>query len=681
MSRGAEYLEYVTDKLKKCIRQINGMIQDVQKDIENMNEYYWQNYAEMDEYGYEVYDNQQALLQQMKAKQDSQMMKQRLKKMIDSPFFGSLAFCYDGDEEAEYFYIGISNFAEERGNVPLIYDWRAPVSGLFYDYDKGKAAYEAPAGLLTGEILSKWQYKIRDGKMQYEFESDVKIDDDILKQELGSSSDTKLKKIVCTIQREQNAIIRNTKDKILVIQGVAGSGKTSVALHRIAYLLYHDREHLKSSNILILSPNGVFADYISHILPELGEENIQEMSFDLFAYRELKGIAGDCEDRYHQIERKLYRESDDARYKWKQSAEYISAVEGFLVGLEDRLLEFCDIKWRKYGKTAEELLKLFYEKFSGIPLLSRMDTVMEYFIDEYETLQNWSLQEEERELIEEQFMSMYVTRDIYEIYNWFLSEYDFPELPHVEREKRVVPYEDVFPLLYLKYRLCADRPVRGIIRHLVIDEMQDYSYLQYVILERLFPCSMTILGDREQTVDDEEQDVLSFLPKIFGKKIRKIEMKKSYRNTAPIAAYAGKIGGIKGVEYIDRAGKEVVQVCASSVEEVVQDILEKVHVGRDSYETAAVITMTESGSKKIFSRLKGKRKDVNYVDRDSKAFRRGITVTTYYLAKGLEFDQVFLVGGDAENPLFKNFRYIGATRALHELYVYDIPIRDRKETL
>ena len=146
----------------------------------------------------------------------------------------------------------------------MIYDWRAPVSGLFYDYDKGSASYTAPAGILHGEITSKWQYKIRRGKMIYEFESDVKIDDDILKAELGSNGDVQLKNIVRTIQKEQNAIIRNTKDKIMVIQGAAGSGKTSVALHRIAYLLYHDREHLKSSNILVLSPNSVFSDYISH---------------------------------------------------------------------------------------------------------------------------------------------------------------------------------------------------------------------------------------------------------------------------------------------------------------------------------------------------------------------------------------------------------------------------------
>ena len=216
-----------------------------------------------------------------------------------------------------FFYIGIGNFAEEAGHTPLIYDWRAPVSGLFYDYDKGPASYQAPLGTICGEIASKWQYKIRNGRMIYQFESDVKIDDEILMAELGSGGSTALKNIVRTIQKEQNAIIRNTRDKIMVIQGAAGSGKTSIALHRIAYLLYHDRKNLKSSNILILSPNSIFSDYISHILPELGEENIKEMSFDLFAYRQLKDTVSDCEDRYDQIERSLNFPDMPSLYKGK----------------------------------------------------------------------------------------------------------------------------------------------------------------------------------------------------------------------------------------------------------------------------------------------------------------------------------------------------------------------------
>lgn len=206
----------------------------------------------------------------------------------------------------------------------------------------------APAGEIQGEILSKWQYKIKNGKMIYEFESDTKIDDDILKKELGTNSDVKLKNIVRTIQTEQNAVIRNTRDRILVIQGAAGSGKTSIALHRIAYLLYHERENLKSSNILILSPNGVFADYISHILPELGEENIREMSFDLFAYKELKNTAADCEDKYDQLERIIKFPDQEAlrRADWKQSSEFVGEIEGFLAMLEDSLMDFRSVEYR-----------------------------------------------------------------------------------------------------------------------------------------------------------------------------------------------------------------------------------------------------------------------------------------------------------------------------------------------
>lgn len=303
MENGRDYLQYVLNCLCTRLAQIDQAILEGEKEVEDMHEYYWENYTEMDEYGYENYDNQQALFHQMHANEEQFLLRKRFKKMLDSPFFGRVDFVYDGDDEPEIFYIGIGNLSETAGHRPLVYDWRAPVSGLFYDYDKGPAAYEAPSGTFSGEVVSKWQYKIRRGKMIYEFESDVKIDDEILGAELGSKGEVQLKNIVRTIQKEQNAIIRNTKDRIMVIQGAAGSGKTSVALHRIAYLLYHDRENLKSSNILVLSPNGVFADYISHILPELGEENIREMSFDLFAYRELKGIAADCEDRYDQIER------------------------------------------------------------------------------------------------------------------------------------------------------------------------------------------------------------------------------------------------------------------------------------------------------------------------------------------------------------------------------------------
>lgn len=670
MSRGIEYLNFVTKKLNNRLRELGQKIEEVQQDIEGMHDYYWENYTEMDQYGYENFDNQQALLTQVNANTENMKMYQRLRKMQDSPFFGSVDFVYDDEDEAEPFYIGIANFSEANGHQPLVYDWRAPVSSLFYDYDSGKASYEAPGGIMEGEIVSKRQYKIRSGKMIYEFESDMKIDDDILKQELGANSDTQLKNIVRTIQKEQNAIIRNTKDKILVIQGAAGSGKTSVALHRIAYLLYHDREHLNSSNVLILSPNTVFSDYISHILPELGEENIQEMSFDIFAYRELLDVASDCEDRYHYIEDQMHNLKSEFG-EWKQSEDFLGAMEGFLLELEDRLVDFRNISYKGFTKKEADILNLFYYKFPEIPLLDRMEAIMDLFVDEYETLYNRDLREDEVQIIREKFMNLYVTTDIYEIYNWFLQDCGIPELPDRPRERRVLDYEDVYPVLYLKYRLHGAKSQKHI-RHLVIDEMQDYSYLQYVILEEMFSCNMTILGDRAQTVAEKQRDVLRFLPRILGKNIRRIEMKKSYRNTIEIAKYAEKIGNIQGIEYLERHGKAVEEKLAASVSDAMNEVIGLEHTGGQGFETAAVLTMTEEEAKECYEYLKSSGKEVSYIDRDSTEFKKGLTVTTFYQAKGLEFDQVFVIGGEKENSFYTQYQYIAATRALHELYVYDV---------
>lgn len=667
-----QFLKEITDCLQQKIKELDEELSAGQQEIKNMHEYYWENYTEMDEYGYENYDNQQALLHQVHANEEKLSKRKRLTKMLESPFFGRVDFRYDGEEESETFYIGIGNFAPRAGMRPLIYDWRAPVSGLFYDYDRGPAAYDAPGGRMEGEITSKWQYKIKNGHMIYGFESDTKIDDEILKQELGSGGDVQLKNIVRTIQKEQNAIIRNTEDRILAIQGAAGSGKTSVALHRIAYLLYHDRENLKAANILILSPNNAFSDYISHILPELGEEHIQEMSFDLFAYKELKEVANDCEDRYDYLEKKMkFQDSEwEIRFKEKQSASFIGQMEGFLAMLEEDLVNIRSFTFKGFDKTEEEIIHLFYFKFQTVPLLARMDAVMEYLLDEYETLRGKNISEEDMEALRETFQKMYVTTDLYEIYGWLLKDCGYPELSNAEYERRKLEYEDVFPMLYLKYRLKGSRKHKNI-KHLVIDEMQDYSYLQYSILSMLFHCRMTILGDRAQTMDSECQDVTKFLPKIFGRKIRKIVMNKSYRNTLEIAEYAERIRGGEGLELFQRHGKEVEEFHGLSMEEMLENIEKQVKSANAQYETAAVITMNESDAYDIYRLLKNCQLPVSYMDRDTSVFKKGMTVTTFYLAKGLEFDQVFAVLGRETNPLYKQAKYISATRALHELYVYE----------
>ena len=552
------------------------------------------------------------------------------------------------------------------------------MSGLFYDYDKGPASYEAPSGIFEGEVTSKWQYKIRKGKMLYEFESDVKIDDEILGAELGSNGEVQLKNIVRTIQKEQNEIIRNTKDKIMVIQGAAGSGKTSVALHRIAYLLYHDRENLKSSNVLILSPNGVFADYISHILPELGEENIREMSFDLFAYRELKDIVGDCEDRYDQIEHTVLNPKIQDICREKQSPEFVSKLDGFVLRLEDELMNFRDVEYRGCTLSEKEIIDLFYFKFLDVPLLSRMHSVAEYFIDQVETLRDRDLSDEEREEVMECFRSMYETRDCYVLYSRFLEKEGYRPLPHCQIEKRRLRYEDVYPVLYLKYTLYQCRNHHGI-KHVVVDEMQDYSWIQYLLIHKMFPCRMTILGDKAQTMEDETQDVLKFLPKIFGKDIRKIVMNRSYRNTMEVAQYANHLTGIEDMELFERHGEPVDERTFSSTEEALETVLEKWLNRREEFETEALIFLTEREAEHAFLYIEKRLKEIApeaenqlcYMNRDSQSFKKGLTVTTFYLAKGLEFDQVFgIFEEDRESGLQCQAKYITATRALHELHMY-----------
>ena len=678
IKNGREYLQYVLKCLNDRLAQADAAILEGEKEIEDMHEYYWQNYTEMDQYGYEDYDNQQALFRQMNANEEQFRLRKRFKKMQDSPFFGRVDFRYDGDEEAETFYIGIGNLSESAGSLPLVYDWRAPVSGLFYDYDKGPASYEAPSGIFEGEVTSKWQYKIRKGKMLYEFESDVKIDDEILGAELGSNGEVQLKNIVRTIQKEQNEIIRNTKDKIMVIQGAAGSGKTSVALHRIAYLLYHDRENLKSSNVLILSPNGVFADYISHILPELGEENIREMSFDLFAYRELKEIVGDCEDRYDQIERTVLNPKIQEICREKQSPEFVSKLDGFVLRLEDELMNFRDVEYRGCTLSEKEIIDLFYFKFLDVPLLSRMHSVAEYFIDQVETLRDRDLSDEEREEVMECFRSMYETRDCYVLYSRFLEKEGYRPLPHCQIEKRRLRYEDVYPVLYLKYTLYQCRNHHGI-KHVVVDEMQDYSWIQYLLIHKMFPCRMTILGDKAQTMEDETQDVLKFLPKIFGKDIRKIVMNRSYRNTMEVAQYANHLTGIEDMELFERHGEPVDERTFSSTEEALETVLEKWLNRREEFETEALIFLTEREAEHAFLYIEKRLKEIApeaenqlcYMNRDSQSFKKGLTVTTFYLAKGLEFNQVFgIFEEDRESGLQCQAKYITATRALHELHMY-----------
>jgi len=684
MEQEEKHLKDILKKLAKKIEEVKLSLDAGRQDISRMQDYYWENYAEMDEYGYENFDNQQALKSRVTENQEKQRELVRYQKMLDSPYFGRIDFLYEEETEAEQFYIGIGNFSENLRSMPLIFDWRAPIASLFYDYDKGVAEYLAPGGKMTGEILSKWQYKIKNGKMQYAFESDIKIDDDILKQELGMHANATLKSIVCSIQKEQNLIIRNREDKILVVQGCAGSGKTSIALHRIAYLLYHERQSLSASQVLVLSPNSIFSDYISHILPELGEEAICEMSFDDYAYRELKEIC-DCEDRYDQMERSLTSELHNKEKKKrrlsKQSEEFARELYGYTLKLESDGVKFKDIKYKKIEKTAKELEEMFYFKFPDIPFLKRMETIAEYWIDEEETLEDKDMDPLEQEIFTDKLMRLYRSRDLYQIYSDFLLSigekglFDVNKIP----QERLLRYEDVFPLLYLKYLLQGTKGKKPV-KHLVIDEMQDYSYLQYLLIQKLFSCKMTIVGDQAQTMEENRQNIIPFLPKLFGKKIRVVKLYKSYRSTAEIAAYAAGLIEDQTVEIMDRHGKKPAffiggeALFSQLAEQVAQDL-------KEGMETVGILCMTQHDAKKVYDKVTAEAKKkrekedtkIQYLDKNSRKFYAGAVVTSFYLAKGLEFDSVYVITKEEYTaPIYQQGLYICATRALHRLAVYRI---------
>jgi DNA helicase II / ATP-dependent DNA helicase PcrA len=544
------YLEKVKGKLSDALENIDKKVSGYKKDLQEQKIYLYENKTGMDRA--EKVSIHQSVHSAALTGEAALDRKKRLQKLLQSPWFGRLDFSESGNNMAVPVYIGVHAYFDEAEKSNLIHDWRAPISTLFYDFENGPVHYETPIGIIEGNILLKRQYRIRNGKMEYMLESSLNIHDEVLQKELSKTSDDKMNHIVATIQRNQNAIIRNESSRELIIQGVAGSGKTSIALHRIAFLLYRFRKEISSSDILILSPNKVFADYISNVLPELGEETIPEMGMEELAAGLLEGKYR-FQSFFQQVST-LLEKKDEAfkeRIRFKSSTRFINKLNEYLTFIENNYFTGEDILVKRYPVPASYVTDKF-NSYHRLPLFSRFNKIAEdierdlFFYNQYE------ISGPERNDIRKRVAGMFRITNLRGLYKDFFDWMDAPEMLKMAT-KSSYEYADVFPLIYLKMKV-EGLKVYSKVKHLLVDEMQDYSPVQYAVLSRIFPCKKTILGDASQSVNSFSSSTSDDILKVFpGAQVMKLN--KSYRSTYEIATLARTVIPNDELEVMERHGK------------------------------------------------------------------------------------------------------------------------------
>ena len=671
-----EYLEVIKEKLLLAIRRIDNRVKQLSTELRENKEYIYEHQSGLDEA--DMVAAGQSINRMAFTGESVAGTRKKLLKLIQSPYFGRIDFKTSGEANEAPVYIGIHTFADETINANLIYDWRAPISSMFYDFELGEAWYETPSGKITGEILRKRQYKIQDGKMEFMIENSVNIHDDILQRELSKASDDKMKNIVATIQRDQNAVIRNETSLALIIQGVAGSGKTSIALHRIAFLLYRFRETISSKDILIISPNKVFADYISNVLPELGEENIPEML--------MEELASDVfENRFRfqtffgQVSQ-LLEKHDQAfieRIQFKSSYEFLGKLNKYLIYIENNFFEAIELRVGKVVVPSP----FIHEKFKAyhrIPLLTRFHEVVKDIQHYVRDSVQRKLTGQEKAQIWQHAPRMVKVNNAYELYKnfytWVGQEGLFKPGPGGELE-----YADVFPLIYCMIRVEGVKPYDHI-KHLLVDEMQDYTPVQYSVISRLFKCKKTILGDVSQTVNPYSASSSELIEQVFPL-ADTIKLTRSYRSTWEITSFAQKIVPNPELIAMERHGAVPAVMCFNSNEEEAENIRKMIEEFKASgieqsaeHRLLGIICKTQEQAEFLTAELHDLRRshNIHLLSADSTSFKEGIIITTAHLAKGLEFDEVIVPFASVRNyhtDVDKRMLYIACTRAMHRLTI------------
>ena len=587
--------------------------------------------------------------------------KESLKRQLKRPYFARIDFLTI-DQPCQKIYIGTGNVMDK--NI-LVYDWRAPICSLYYDFETGPASYICEDGEISGDINLKRQFCIEDKNLKYYIDTKETINDEILQQVLSKNSSSKMQEIVSTIQKEQNALIRSDKNENLLVQGIAGSGKTSIALHRVAYLLYKEKNNLKSGDIFILSPSNLFSEYISQVLPQLGEDVSPSTTFSTIAKVEL---GQNIQSRSEFLDELCYDKTSlrASQIAYKASFEFLEDLNTFLKDFYSKTFRAKDLVFStKDSETPlfvfkkEEIENLYYNVYKDLDICKRISYTSEYLIERF------NLKKKEFKPIKERFSkflyNFFPSTEPSKILSLFLSTKNI-----YQDEKNLYQYDNVAGLLIIKdylFGLKTSLPAK----YLIIDEMQDFTPAHFYLFNKIWDCPKLVLGDINQCVEKVlSEEYLRRLADFLSAKI--ITLNKTYRSTKQISTFCQNIISLKGAENMSREGENP-QVIKSF--DQTRDIYELISQNINKYKHIAIICKTTKELNYFYERLI-KILPIKAITEKDSSFDHKILITTAGTAKGIEFDFVIIPNVDRKNyndALDRNILYVSGTRALHKLAI------------
>jgi DNA helicase-2/ATP-dependent DNA helicase PcrA len=773
-----ERLDMVTEKLQARIAELEPEVAGLHGQVTDIRKQFWEEVTvntstdeDFEETFYSIRQQEAILSERERSHRQRVQQWKNMKRLLSSPYFGRIDFQEDGLGFTEKVYIGVASFVDSDGMEFLVYDWRTPIASMYYDYSPGEAGYDTPGGYVSGKMKLKRQYQIREGQLHNVFDTSLTIGDELLQQVLGKGADNQMKSIVATIQKEQNAIIREDKSRMLIVQGAAGSGKTSAALQRVAYLLYKHRERLKADQIVLFSPNPMFNSYVSTVLPELGEENMQQTTFQEYLDYWL-GRTFRLEDPFDQIEYVLTEpsaEGYEARLsgiRYKASEAFLQALQNYARWLEREGMRFQSIRFRDHDLiTAEQMESKFYGYDPSIRITNRMAMLQEWllgelaalerkerealwvqeeldyldkdqyaeayrqlhkdrgvfdFAEQYEEIRerlqgerrpdegdfDYADREEQllrRMIVKEQFKPLrrsvkwMLFIDMAGLYTQLFENEDafkkmtggaeappfWPEICEQTREKlsrSELFYEDATPYLYLKELIEGVR-TNTEVRHVFVDEGQDYSMFQYEFLKRLFPrARMTVLGDFGQAIFAQATELYggdSPLARLYGApETRLFRLIRSYRSTREIVEFSKSLlPNAQEIVPFERSGRKPLLSKAESKEKRAEQIAGQLDALRaEGFASIGVITKTAAESEEAYNLLTQQGSEgIKLITKNTPTFEKGTLILPVYLAKGVEFDAVLIYDASAETYHRESERklfYTACTRAMHRLLLF-----------